>query len=66
MTEHKFKIGQIVYLDAKKSCLPLRMPRGPYKVLRRLPAAKGEFQYVVRSADGSFDHVVRERELRAA
>jgi len=44
MTGHKYKIGQIVYLDAKKFYLPLGVPRGPYKVLKRLPAANGEFQ----------------------
>lgn len=64
MTGHKYKIGQIVYLDAKKFYLPLGVPRGPYKVLKRLPAANGEFQYVIRSTDSPHEHIVRERELR--
>jgi len=55
MTEHKFKIGQLVYYS--------KVSGGPYKVLKRLPAADGEYQYVIRSTDGSHDRVVRESEL---
>ena len=44
--EHKFKIGETVYLDPKLSS---DAPGGPYQVIRRLPADEGEFQYVVRS-----------------
>jgi hypothetical protein len=65
MTEHKFKIGQLVYFHPRKGPgLPL--PEGPYKVLKRLPAAAGEFQYVIRSANASHDCVARESELRGA
>jgi hypothetical protein len=66
MIEHKFKIGQLVYWDAKKSGLRWFTPRGHYKVLKRLPAVEGEFQYVIRSTDGSHERVARERELRGA
>jgi hypothetical protein len=65
MTEHKFKIGQVVYFHPrKKPGLPLFVPRGSYKVLKRLPLAEGEFQYVIRSTNASHDRVVRESELR--
>jgi hypothetical protein len=65
MTEHKFKIGQLVYFHPRKGPgLPLFAPEGPYKVLKRLPAAAGEFQYVIRSANASHDCVARESELR--
>ena len=57
--EHKFKIGQLVYFHPKT-------PEGPYKVLKRLPAANGEYQYVIRSTDGSHERVVRESELSPA
>ena len=58
MTEHKFKIGQLVYYPKSSG--------GPYTVLKRLPAANGEYQYVIRSTDGSHERVVREGELSPA
>ena len=45
MTEHKFKIGQLVHYSKASG--------GSYKVLKRLPAADGEYQYVIRSTDGT-------------
>src|SRR5579872_5384002 len=32
MTEHKFKIGQVVYFHPKKSKLPSHAPSGPYQI----------------------------------
>jgi hypothetical protein len=67
MTEHKFKIGQLVYFHPRKGPgLPLFAPEGPYKVLKRLSAAAGEFQYVIRCTNASHDCVARESELRGA
>ena len=57
MTEHKFKIGQLVYYPKASG------GSGSYKVLKRLPAADGEYQYVIRCTDGSHERVVRESEL---
>jgi hypothetical protein len=37
MTEHKFKIGQIVYFHPAKSSLATGGPSGPYQITRRLP-----------------------------
>jgi len=53
--EHKFKIGQLVNYS--------KVTGGSYRVLKRLPAADGEYQYVIRSTDGSHERVVRESEL---
>jgi hypothetical protein len=46
MAEHKFKIGQLVYFHPRKGPgSPLFVPQGPYKILQRLTAANGQFQY---------------------
>lgn len=63
MTEPKFKIGQIVYFQYKSQ---LPTPRGPYKIMDRLPAAARGFQYLIRSEDGKHERVVEESELRGA
>jgi hypothetical protein len=63
MAEHKFKIGQIVYLRSKRSNSPLSPSSGPYQIVRRLPVTEGEFQYVIRSANEDHQRVVRESEL---
>jgi hypothetical protein len=61
MAEHKFKIGQLVYIHPK----PLLAPRGPYKVIDRLQAPELGFQYLIRSEDGLHECIVRESELWA-
>jgi hypothetical protein len=67
MTEHKFKIGQLVYFHPRKGPgMPLFVPEGAYKVLKRLPAVNGQFKYVIRSTNVSHERVVRESELRGA
>jgi hypothetical protein len=63
MTEHKFKIGQVVYFHHKKSRLVSDAPPGPYQIIRRLPAMEGEFQYLIRSAHESHERVAGESEL---
>jgi hypothetical protein len=63
MTEHKFKIGQLVYFHLKRSSsVPAPSP-GPDQFIRRLPATDGEFQYVVRRANEDHERVARESEL---
>jgi hypothetical protein len=62
MAERKFKIGQRVYIHSR-SRPPLFAPRGPYKIIDRLPAAERGFEYLIRSEDGLDEHVVREGEL---
>ena len=60
MAEYKFKIGETVYFHPK---LPNDAPRGAYQIIRRLPAAEGEFQYVIRSAYEDHQRVAKENEL---
>jgi len=59
MAEHKFKIGQVVYFRPKSQFLPLSASPGPYQITRRLPAAEGEFQYVIRSANEDHERAAR-------
>ena len=61
MAEYKFKIGETVYFHPK---LPNDSPRGVYQIVRRLPAAEGEFQYVIRSTSEEHQRVAKETELR--
>ena len=63
MTEHRFKIGQIVYFHPKKSRLHLNAPPGPYQITERLPAADGEYQYAIKSTHEDRDRVALESEL---
>jgi hypothetical protein len=63
MTEHKFKIGQLVYFHPKGAGRVDAVP-GPYQIARRLPAAEdGEFHYEIRSGFEDHSRVARESEL---
>ena len=65
MTEHKFKIAQLVYFPPKGAgrSRPDMAP-GPYLITKRLPATEdGEFQYEVRSTLEEHNWVARESEL---
>jgi hypothetical protein len=66
MAEHKFKIGQSIYFGPKKWKFRDDAPAGSYQITRRLPAADGEFQYVIRSAYDAQERVAKERELTAS
>ena len=68
MTEHKFKIGQLVYFHPKGAVRPphVAVP-GPYQITKRLPAAEdGEFQYEIRNTLEEYNRVARESELMRA
>jgi hypothetical protein len=60
MSEHKFRIGEIVFFHPK---LPSDAPHGAYQIIRRLPAAEGEFQYAIRSTYENHQRVAKENEL---
>ena len=63
VTEHKFKIGQLVYFHPKVRSQLDAVP-GPYKITRRLPAAEdGEFRYEIRNTLEEYNRVARESEL---
>jgi hypothetical protein len=59
MVEHKFKIGEIVNFYPKP---PNDAPWGACQIIRRLPAAEGEFQYVIRSVYEDDQRVAKENE----
>ena len=65
MTEHKFKIGQLVYFyprGARRA--QLDAAPGAYLITKRVPAAKdGEFQYEIRSNLEEYNRIARESEL---
>jgi hypothetical protein len=63
MTEHKFKIGQLVYFQpgSRAHARP-----GPYQIVRRLPESEGEFHYVISSTYEDHERVARESELTRA
>jgi hypothetical protein len=61
MADYKFKIGETVNFYPKP---PTDAPRGAYQIIRRLPAAQGEFHYVIRSTYENHQRVAKENELR--
>jgi hypothetical protein len=63
VTEHKFKIGQLVYFHPK-GVGRVDAVAGPYQIARRLPPAEdGEFQYEIRSGYEDHSRVAGESEL---
>jgi hypothetical protein len=66
VTEHKFKIGQLVYFHPKVRP-QLDVVPGPYLITRRLPATQdGECQYEIRNTLEEYNRVARESELTRA
>ena len=65
VSEHKFKIGQLVYFHPKGALRPqLDAVPGPYQITKRLPAAEdGEFQYEIRNTLEEYNRVARESDL---
>jgi hypothetical protein len=68
VTEHKFKISQLVYFHPKRAARPqLDAVPGPYQITKRLPAAEDcEFQYEIRNTLEDYNLVARESELTRA
>jgi hypothetical protein len=68
VTEHKFKIGQLVYFHPTAALRPqLDMVPGPYQITKRRPAAEdGECQYEIRNTLEEYNRVARESELTRA
>jgi hypothetical protein len=60
MTEHKFKIGQLVHFQPG---WPGHGQAGHYQIVRRLPESEGEFHYVIRSTHEDHERVAGESEL---
>ncbi len=59
MSDHKFNIGETVFLSLEPNA-----PRGAYVVTKKLPQRGGEFEYHVRSSYETHERVVRESQLR--
>jgi hypothetical protein len=63
MTQHAFKVGQIVIARGTF----YNLPRGPFRVLRLLPATAGGVPlYCVRSETEMIERVVEQQEIEAA
>ena len=59
MPEHKFKIGQRLFLVNA-----LNAPSGPYIVVKRLPKRRGQFEYQIKSViEPSYEYFARESQL---
>jgi len=63
MPEHKFKIGERLFLVRS---VALNMPGKAYVVIRRLPKHDGEFEYHIKSVNELNERVVRESRLRTS
>lgn len=58
VTEHKFKIGQLVYFHPKGAG-PVTPTPGQYRIIRRLPAGEnGEFRYEIRNTLEEHDRIL--------
>jgi hypothetical protein len=61
MTQHKFKVGQLVDFAPARPGVPTAGRR--YEVIRLLPSEAGELLYRVKSKEESFERVAKESEL---
>jgi hypothetical protein len=57
LTDHKFKIGQLVEYHSRERA------SGVYQVTQLLPPEGGTFQYRIRNANEPHERVVKEHEL---
>jgi hypothetical protein len=63
MTEHRFKVGQVVQARG----ISHNLPRGAFRVLRLLPATAGGIPlYCVKSDVEMIERVVEQQEIEAA
>ena len=60
MTDHAFKVGQLVDYRPK---LFSGAARGAYEVAQQMPMEEGEFRYRIRSQHEDHERVARESEL---
>ncbi len=64
MPDHKYRIGQIVYVSPMFS---RNVPGGAYKVTKQLPdGSAGEHEYRIKSINEPHERVVRESDLSKA
>ena len=61
MATHKFRVGQIVFLEAARH---LNLPGGAHIITRKMPEHDGEFEYRVKNINEPHERVVRESQMR--
>lgn len=61
MSQHKFKVGQVVDYDPGR--LGMRASSREYKVVRLLPPEGSDLLYRIKSVGETFERVVKEHEL---
>ena len=59
MPNHKFKIGQTVYVDRS-----LIVPGGAYLITKRLPERDGEFEYRIKSVNEPHERAMLESQIK--
>jgi hypothetical protein len=62
MAQHRFKVGDVVTLARSF----LKMPDGPFEVIRLLPSDSADPAYRIKSRSESYERAVREYEITAA
>jgi hypothetical protein len=62
MPNHRFQVGQIVFLERSRN---LNVPGGEYVITKKLPERNGGFEYRVKSSKEPHQRVVREDQLKA-
>jgi hypothetical protein len=65
MSEHGFKIGQMVFFHPRSREVDAPTNR-PFQITQRLPVADGEPQYRIRSSYVEHEFAASESELRPA
>ena len=68
MTEHKFKIGQLVrYYPKRAGSVAIDLASGLYQIIKRLPpTGDGDRQYEIRNLLEQHNRIARENELTPA
>jgi hypothetical protein len=61
MSQHKFRVGQLVDYNPGRSGMPASARQ--YKVLRLLPPEGSDLLYRIKSVGEAFERVAKEREL---
>ncbi len=61
MTQHKYKIGEVVGLMSNR--LDANIPGGSYTVQRLMPASGRDLQYRLKNTRDGHERVVRESQL---
>ena len=61
MSQHKFKVGQVVDYDPGR--MGVRASSRKYKVVRLLPPEGTDLLYRIKSVGETFERVAKEREL---